>query len=95
MAKGSITVSGQVLDVTERSGKNADTGNSWAFTIVSILAGKSVQEVRWDSDTIGGKPAEGQEVAVEVRLSTYKGFVQASALGYAPALHVASPAKTA
>jgi len=90
--KGAIVVSGDVLDVTTRQGISAATQQPWAFTLVSVLAGKSVQEVRWDSDTQGGVPSEGDNIAVEVKLGSYKGNVQCSAIRYS---HPVAAAKTA
>jgi hypothetical protein len=80
MANGAVIVQGEVLDINHRQG-TSERG-PWAFDIVSILAGKTVQEVRFDQDTQGGVPSEGDNVALEVKLSSYKGFVQATAVKY-------------
>lgn len=90
--RGSVTVSGEVLDVTTRTGTNAETGKGWSFTIVSVLAGKTVQEVRWEQTTEGGLPTEGSHVSIEVSLSTYKGRIQCNAVRYSRPAAVAKSA---
>lgn len=82
MSAGSIVVSGRVLDVAPLSGVSAKTNQPWSFTVVSVLVGKSVQEVRFDNRSEGAAPAEGADISVEVELSTYQNKVQCSVLRY-------------
>lgn len=87
-APGSIVVSGQVLDVAPLSGVSPKTGNPWSFTVVAVLVGKAVQEVRFDNRTVGAPPKVGDVIAVDVLLSVYQNTVQCSVTRYAelPAL---------
>lgn len=85
-AKGGVFVSGEVLDVDFKQG-NQGTDKAYAFHIVSVLTGKSVTEVKWDSRNISDKvPSEGDSVNLGVEFSTWAGRLQCNALRSLPPL---------
>lgn len=93
MARGAVTVSGEVINVDFMQNKpGAD--KVWSFHILSVLAGKAIVEVRWDSTRCeGDMPKEGESVSLDVELGVYGGRLQVNARGRSGApMHIAKPA---
>lgn len=87
MARGAVVVSGEVVDVEYRCSEPGSE-KTYAFHIVSVIAGKSVVEVKWDPKrTQGDVPLEGDQVALDVELGVYGGRLQVNAKGHSAALH--------
>lgn len=71
MAQSLARVTGNVLNVSHRSGKKKETGEPWSMTNVLVLvAGSGVSEVSWPSDA--SAPVPGDEIDVLVSLSVYR-----------------------
>lgn len=92
MARGAVVVSGEVVDVeTRQSEPGAE--RPYFFYIVTVIAGKSAIEVRWDPKRSEGEvPKDGEQVALDVELGVYGGRLQVNARRRAGAVHVAKPA---